>query len=156
MCWVWAGYGVGGMGKSGGGWDMRLERLSGSIHRYSSEYIKESAEKHPTDLDSGQFEFFIPGFPPDQLSLGWSLCSPTPGGLSVLTRKGSTCIQMVISSRGFSLPKKVNLHLKSFLIMKWETLSPEKSISGLSEQIFAWGGDEGRVDRQPLEHLKSH
>lgn len=38
------------------------------------------------------------------------------------------------------------MHLKSFLIMKWKTLSPKKSILGLSEQIFAQGRDGGREE----------
>lgn len=38
--------------------------------------------------------------------------------------------------------------------MKWKTLSPEKSISGLSEQVFSQGEDGGRGEGEPLEHLK--
>lgn len=38
--------------------------------------------------------------------------------------------------------------------MKRKTLSPEKSISGLSEQVFSQGEDGGRGEGEPLEHLK--
>lgn len=73
------------------------------------------------------------------------ICSLTSGGLSaLLSGKGPTSLQMVTSSQCFTFPKRVNMHLKSFLIMQWKTLAPEKSISGLSEQIFAQGGDRGR------------
>lgn len=51
----------------------------------------------------------------DQVPLDWSTSSLTSGGLS---GKGSTSLQMVTSSQRFTVPKRVNMHSKSFLIMK--------------------------------------
>lgn len=73
----------------------------------------------------------------------------------LLSGKGSGCFQTVTSSQSFILPKSdCAFKIIFFFFMKWKTLSPEKSISGLSEQVFSQGGDGGRGEGEPLEHLK--
>lgn len=58
-----AEYGVGNRQSGACWWEMRLQRLEGQFIHVLLNHVQDSAEEWPTNLDGGQFDFFILSFP---------------------------------------------------------------------------------------------